>query len=218
MSELNMNKVLILDTETTGIKNHPTHGHPQVIELSTIDFDLHYNLQYLPALIQRENVREHFDIYYKDKIFNQLYKPSMEISPEATAIHGKTLRDLINSPRSETCKLPSNAKYLIGHNIISFDHRCLGKPPGYLLIDTLVICKLIRKYTNHDLKAENNKLDDLINSLYPDLAKQYHNDGLHNALDDCFKVLLLLSAILGFFPTICHWDELYTLQQMGKKK
>lgn len=214
---MDKNKVLICDTETTGLTNHSTYGHPQIVELSTIKFDLHYDLQTLPHLLNKEDIKDHFDRYYSESMFNQLFKPSMPIHPEASKIHGKTLRDLINSPRSETAKLPSDAKYLIGHNI-QYDYRCLGKPEGYLLIDTLVICKLIRKYTSHDLKAETNKLDDLLIALNPKQYQQFTNEGFHRSLDDCFKCLLIIEIIIKLMPNVKHWDDLYTLQELGKKK
>jgi exodeoxyribonuclease X len=141
----------------------------------------------------------------------------MAIAPEATAIHGKTIKDLINCPRSETAKLPADAKYLVGHNI-NYDFRCLGKPEGYLLIDTLPIMRNIKKFTETTFNTESNKLDDLLLDMCPKAYAEFENGGIHSSIGDCFKVLLLLERILWIFPTICHWDELYSLQELGKKK
>lgn len=213
---MDKSKVLILDTETTGLTNHPTHGHPQIIELSTIEFPLHYNLQKLPSWMAHDDIKNKFLNSDNHPIYNELFNPSMDIHPEATAIHGKTKRDLLLCRRSELAKLPSDAKYLVGHNV-KYDYRCLGKPEGYLLIDTLDICKLIRKYTPHNLKAESNKLDDLLIALNPSKFQQFTNEGFHRSLDDCFKCLLLIEIILKFMPNITHWDDLYSMQQLGKK-
>ena len=200
-------KVLIADCETTGVS-----GTDQVIELA-----------YFPA---PENIRDwvadyissDFDNYYVDTIYNERFKPSVPINPHAYKVHGIGKIHLLKCRPSTEAVIPTDTKYLIGHNI-AFDYRMLGKPENLLLIDTLVIVRILRKLgmlTNDEMDGKD-KLDVLVEHYYPTIASTLIKP-LHSALDDCYKVVLLLAEILRLFPNVNTWDALYELQTMGKKK
>jgi exodeoxyribonuclease X len=203
-----MSKVILLDTETTGISNHPIHEHPQVIELAYLSFEtLEEFKMYLQA--NKIGIKSYIEHIFEDEDWvHERYKPSMPIHIDATKIHGILLKDLVDKPRSETIKLPEETKYLIGHNI-QFDYRCLGKPEGINLICTL---KLIRAYcTFKKEKPPSRKLDDLIGYYFPEVSGL--TPKLHNAKLDVIKVILILEMILNEFPKIDSWEMLWKFQE-----
>ena len=95
--------IYLIDTETTGLKD------PQVIQLAWM--------------------RLAFDGVYilVDGTFNRFYRPSKEIELGALCTHHISLMDLVDCDPSDTAKLPTDAEYIIGHNV-DFDWKALGKP------------------------------------------------------------------------------------------
>jgi len=210
-----MSKILILDTETTGLTNHPVHGHPQVIELAYVDV----------STVTFKELKNHLSLskkepgsFYASKelyYWRNLYKPSMPIHPQATEIHGKTIEDL-QDPLildSEDITLPET-KYIIGHNI-SYDLRCLNKKE-LKSICTLNLIKSLKKVIP-SIQTENNKLDTLISWYFPEEFKIF-NGQFHNAMDDCYKVILLLIKMEELLPKLITWDDLYNFQNKFKEK
>ena len=204
-------KVLILDIESTGVTNTD-----EIIELAYLtcservqDFINGFSCLLL-------NNPEELDTVSCTK-YNERFNPSVPINPHAFKVHGISKLKLLKCRPSSEAVIPANVKYLVGHNI-SFDHRMLGKP-DVLLIDTLTLVKTLRKLgliTNNDDDGKD-KLDVLIAHYFPEIAKPLIKP-LHSALDDCYKVILLLSVILEKFPTIETWDQLFELQTKGKTK
>lgn len=199
-------QVLILDCESTGVSNAD-----EIIELAYIQASddirkfIAYYIEAMP------------EIDFPQQVYNERFNPSVPINPHASKVHGISKLKLLKCRPSSEAVIPANVKYLVGHNI-SFDHRMLGKP-DVLLIDTLTLVKTLRKFrliTNNDDEGKD-KLDVLIAHYFPEIAKTLIKP-LHSALDDCYKVILLLSVILEKFPTIETWDQLFELQTKGKTK
>ena len=187
-----MSKVLILDSETTGVGKTD-----QIIELAYAE------LQPVPIFKQTM-------WHKKDTVHNQRYMPSVPIHPAASKVHGITYKELLGKPKSETIEFPKDVEYMIGHQI-SFDHRMLGKP-DVKLICTMNLCKNIVKFT--DITFPNVKLDTLVDVLCPTHIK----GTTHSALGDIMKNCAVLEELLKLLPNITSWDELYSLQQSMKKK
>jgi len=199
-------EVYALDCESTGVGNHPIHGHPQVIELASIP--LHNDLV---PLIQKAGM---FPI---DKLIEDFtlqgtvtrYRPSMGIHKRAFEVHGIHMRDLLTCKKSEDLVLPKGLKYLLGHNI-QYDYRCLGKPDGYKLICTLGMAKKFDR--QFGIGFPNHKLDTLVLYFYGKDAQPLI-DNSHQAMADTVKVVLLLVKLLEYIPAIQTFDELYTFTE-----
>lgn len=210
-SNIEKTQVLILDTETTGIT-----AKDQVIELAYITCgELVRNFVNGFSCLVLNNFDQ---LYTADcRMYNERFKPTVPINPHAYKVHGISMLKLLNCRPSSEAVIPADVKYLVGHNI-SFDHRMLNKP-DVLLIDTLVLTRTLRKLgmlSTDDMEGKD-KLDVLIKHHFPHIASILIKP-LHNALYDCYKVILLLSVILEKFPNVSTWDALYELQTIGKKK
>jgi exodeoxyribonuclease X len=203
-------KIKILDTETTGITNHPDLGYPQIIEVAEISL-----LENIFANSSEVNIQNLLlgESYSTKK---ERFRPSMPIHEGATKIHGIVFKDLLGCRKSEDYAFPENIDYIIGHNI-SFDHRCLGKP-DVKLICTLALAKALDKQFKLDF--ENHKLDTLIKHYYDEhiYGRFINENGFHDAETDCIKVLLLLFKFLPMIPAVQNWDDLHNFQQLLKKK
>jgi exodeoxyribonuclease X len=211
---INVNsKVIVLDVESTGILNHPTHGHPQVIELSSVSVD--DNLSDFHAALKYLKVDEIISVAEQYRYTNR-FRPSMTIDPRATEIHGLTLKDLLDKRKSESIEFPKETEYMVGHNI-AYDHRCLNKP-DVKLICTMELAKTLNKQLK--LNLDSHKLDNLIVHFYPEDEARLVIKETHDSFTDVVKTILLLKKLLVFVPAIKTWDGLYEFQQKmkGKKK
>ena len=200
-------KILALDTETTGLKNHKLHGHPQVIEFAYIP--LQNKLQEIP-----DSPKE-----LKKLGFVEQFQPSMVIDKRATEVHGKTFRDLIGKRKSEALKLPEETEFIIGHNV-QYDHRCLGKPPVKTICTLFLARKLDKR---HGLGFKNHKLDNLVIEIIGETNSillsevQEHLKNYHSALDDTVLTIILLKQLSKFIPGIATIEELYNFQETLRK-
>lgn len=218
-----MQKILFLDTETTGLDNHPTYGHPQVIELGTIEIlDGAIFIEYLRQTSIEELIEAFLDNTTNKKLSN--WRPSMNIHSEATKVHGWTNKKLIDGgfPKSELIpKLSQDISFVIGHNI-AYDLRCLNE----VEFPSICTMKLVRKIRTHVIEfpkivGENGhittKLDDLIKFFYVEELKKEETlfnwmQGFHNALIDTYKCILLLKALLQYVPNVKDFNQLAKLQ------
>lgn len=191
--------VKIIDTETTGITNHPIHGHPQIIQLAELS---------LVGIAPRDLLA--FDSYESFNVSSRNFRPSMPIAEEATNIHGYTEAKLQQYPPSESL-VYEEPEITIGHNI-SYDLRCLNKK-GLSSICTMTLFRKLNK--NMNLGLENVKADYLVEKFFPEEAKTLVKQK-HSAADDCYKVLLLLKKIVHLCPKIFTWRELQELQSKLK--
>ena len=166
-----MIKVIIFDTETTGI------DEPALIEAAGII------INGSPFDEQRET-------------FNNFYNPGKPISFGAMAIHNILDCDIKNYPPASDFCLPDNTAYLIGHNI-DFDWGVIGKPQ-VKLIDTLPMArKLWASLDSHNLGALSYALckQDKRPKIREKLTRR------HSALMDAELCLELLRYILTTLPT-----------------
>lgn len=194
-----MGKILILDTETTGLT-----ARCQVIELGYIE------------------IANELDSMVGPKPHIERFRPSVPINIAAYKVHGITLKDLIRCNRTSTITLPEDIEYLIGHNII-FDIRLLKQSNPTLteqldkikLIDTQALAKVLNK--NLTLGFAKVKLDWLIEFYFPDTYKDIISVR-HNALGDCVKVSLLLGKLRKYIPEAVTIDDIYNFQQKVTKK
>jgi exodeoxyribonuclease X len=200
------NKVLILDSETTGLSSKD-----QIIELA--------------YFIPTDDIRTWVDNFFVNNLdintiafFHERFNPSVPINPHAQKVHGIGKIKLLGCRKSEEVSIPEDTKYIIAHNA-PFDYRMLRKPEGVLLIDTKGIVDTIRKLglLTNDADEGRDKLDNLIEHYFPEIAKTLCAE-YHSAIGDCIKLVLLLSEILRLFPNINTWDDLYNMQSMGKMK
>ena len=187
--------IVILDTETTGLT-----GKDEVIELAYITID--ENFVPLHETVQR-------------------FKPSIAINPHAQAVHGIEFKNLLGMPPSSKLSLEP-VDYMIGHNI-SFDKRLLIQSNPELksmlettkYIDTKTLAKLVEKRSD-TIKFLNHKLDTLVEYYYPDTP--IFTSKYHDALNDCKKVMLVLSKIRETFPALDTVEKVFEFQQVTKGK
>ncbi|MHB1692588.1 MAG: 3'-5' exonuclease [bacterium] len=120
-------KVIIFDTETTGITE------PVLIEAAGI-------------IINGSPFNKQTDT------FNSRYNPGKPISFGAMATHNILDCDLMDCPPASEFKLPEDTGYLVGHNI-DFDWEVIGSP-DVKLIDTLPMTRKIwPDFDSHNLGA-----------------------------------------------------------------
>lgn len=192
---------LILDTETTGIKNHPDKGHPEVIQMAYMKLLDYPDLNNINSM-SYPMIVEH-------------YLPSMEIEETAYTIHGLSmeyLEEVTNRESSEAVediKL-EEPKYILGYNI-SYDMRCLGKP----LYKTICLMKIYKKISKLiDLETTDHKL----HTLYPLVCKVFDipeisKNVYHQADVDVYKTYILLLHLVKSLPNLRSFDDLYNYQQ-----
>ena len=204
-----MNKVVVLDTETTGLANHPLLGHPEVIELAQMEVLDSILTAYTDTEMTPMEIAAWVDVYIKV----HRYLPEMSIHPDAYRIHGILAKDLRGMPKSSTCKLPADVEYIVGHNV-TFDHRCLGKP-DVKQICTMGLARSINK--RHNLGLDSLKLDNLIRHFYPTIAYRLIQEK-HAAASDVTKTVLLLARLCNLYlPKVTTFAALYDMQQLLKK-
>lgn len=97
-----MPKTIIFDTEATGIKE------PVLIEAAWLEL-------------------ESLDPFSVTNPFVQRYNPGKSITLGALATHHILDEELVDCPPASNFRLPSDAEYMIGHNV-DFDWEVVGKP------------------------------------------------------------------------------------------
>ena len=179
-----MTKILILDTETTGLKD------PEPVEIGFLEFS--ENLEFLE-----------FQNLSKVKTFCQRYRPSKAIDVGASSIHGIYMRDVLHCPKPSTFQLPEH-DYMIGHNI-AFDHKVLGNPPTKLIC-TLKLARMVLPKK----EVMNHKLTTLFNHFYKEESTALLSQS-HGALADCHMTFLILCKLIKEVPYCKTWDDVYSI-------
>ena len=208
------NGIYVVDVESTGVTNHPVHGHPQIIEFASIELQgclLSLSNQ-LRICIKETSLKEAVENFIMLGTSSR-YMPSMQIHKRAVEVHGITMKTLLGLPKSESIEFP-DIEYLVGHNI-QYDYRCMGKPKGMKLICTLKLARQIDKKFGVGFK--NHKQDDLLLHFYGEDIR-WLVTGHHAALEDCVKCILLLVKLLEYVPNVKTVEELYNFQQLLSKK
>ena len=188
-----MSKVIIADTETSGVGKED-----QVIEFSYAE---------LPELriFKQEGVK--IPITYSER-----FRPSVPIQTAALKVHGIKYTDLLKCRPSHEIEFPKDVTYMLGHNI-RFDHRMLGKP-DVKLICTMDLSKKLSSFL--DLSFPNHKLDSLVETVSGGQEKIVEK--FHSAAGDIQKNIFVLRKFLEKLPNITTWQELYQLQESLKGK
>ena len=181
-----MSKVIVFDTETTGITE------PVLIEAAGI-------------IINGSPFNE------QTETFNSRYNPGKPISFGAMATHNILDCDLIDCPPATEFKLPENTAYLVGHNI-DFDWEVIGKP-DVRLIDTLPMArKLWPQCDSHNLGALSYALCD--ESERPEIREKLINR--HSALTDVELCLELLRLILKEKSGLKSWGDIWRFSEEAR--
>ena len=204
-----MQTILVLDVETTGIKNHPIYKKPDIIELSYMDIsgDL-AEFRLMAALPKEHAIRGTIETTEKCAI-TERFKPSMAIEDDAFRIHKINMKMLAGCRSSTEAKIPENTTYILGHNV-QYDHRCLGKPDVKLLC-TQKFAKIVSK--NNLTSFEDHKLSTILTHFYKGHEATILNP-VHTSAGDVIKTILVFIRLLEFFPGIKTWEELYTFLSM----
>lgn len=197
------NTYTALDTETTGLKNHPTLGHPEIVQLSLLP--VAPDLTVLQTYLEAEGVEKLF-LKLTEEAVTENFMPTQAIDSRATDVHGLTRRNLTGSRKTSQLALPEGCKVILAHNA-AFDYRCLGKPEGIELICTMKLAKKLDKQL--DLGAANFKLVTLIEHFYGEEAKEVTSQA-HQAETDTVMVVLLLLKLLEYMPNIKTMEGLQT--------
>ena len=134
------------------------------------------------------------------------YKPSRNIDWGALATHHILPGELHNEPLSTTAVLPSDARYIIGHNV-DFDWEVLGKPP-VKRIDTLALAR----YLWPDL--DSHKLGAVVYYLMGanPATKALLRDS-HSAGADVNSCRIILEAVLDERPHIQSIEALWAFSE-----
>ena len=193
-----MSRVVILDTETTGLKQ------PEAVEIAWIELSQDIN-----------EVRNNPpDIYNESSFvswFEQRYLPTKAIEEGASKVTGIYMKDVIDCPSIKTFVFPEDITYIIGHNI-GYDHRVLNKP------NVKLICtKELAQMFLQDKNLKNNKLTTIVEFLFEDGKALVEN--AHGALHDCKLVYLILHQILQKVnpTTVSSWEDLAKFCSQGKQ-
>lgn len=205
-------EVIVLDTETTGLKE------PQACEIAyfSLDKDISFYRGFLSNV--ETNLFEsylHFSTCLEN-IFLQRFKPLKPMDIGASRVNGIYDKDLVNEPCLSTFKLPKTVKYIIGHNI-AFDKRVLNwnKDDIQVSDDVKLICT--KELAQLVITGQaNNKLTTLISHLYPEQSEELLKTA-HSALQDCKLSFLILLSVLDLLPNVTSFEQLANLCSQGKK-
>lgn len=197
-----MTNFTALDTETTGLKNHPKLGHPEIVQLSLLPMqgDLTDLISY-----SKTNSFEKLVLKLKAETKTENFLPSQPIDKRATDVHGLTRRNLVGSRLSKHAILDTDTKVILAHNA-AFDYRCLGKPEGIESICTMKLTKKLDKQL--DLGVKNFKLVTLISHFYGEEAEEALTHA-HTAEMDTVMVVLLLLKLLDYMPKVQSMEDLH---------
>lgn len=164
----NFNKVLVIDTETTGLKA----GEDEILQLSIVDED-------------------------KNIVFNEYFKPTKHDSwPEASKIN-HIYPDMLSSCKSildranDIEKIFANAKLIIGYNV-DFDLDFL-RASGIKISKNKKTADVMRMHQDSTL---NHRRVSLVKCCEAHGYNWSNDIGPHNALGDCYATLFCYNALL----------------------
>lgn len=179
-----LEKAIILDTETTGLKQ------PQVLECAFISYGDLSNYESLLNNYCFLHI-ERFDI-------------TNTIDSGAFRIHGISKRDIQGLPLFdyETLPIKDSIDYLIGHNI-NYDHRAMGKKSPLKRICTLKLSRGLWP------ELESHKLTAIMQAFFPDTYEQMIKNS-HGALVDTKLCSMLLTKAMQEFE-FSSWEDIYQI-------
>lgn len=190
-------KVIILDTETTGLDN------PEPVEVAWIE------VQKIKTLAVENTC-------------NTLYRPSKPISFGAMAVHHITPDKLVDAPEFNGDFGANDADYILGHNI-DFDWKVIGSPPikrictlalsRYMFPDNMghtLGAMLYRMTSDAEYMAHIGQTSD-----FESLKERLIN--AHSAYYDCvFTKDLLAYLLYKTTEIIVDWEDLYQFSEFAR--
>jgi len=193
-------KVLIADTETTGVDTDTA----QIIEAAWL---------HMPG-----TVVEFMTIKNPSRFehYHQRFNPSTPIQFGAMATHNIIPGDLEDCAKSDLFELPAYVSYLVGHNI-DFDWRMMCEP-DVKRICTLALSRwLFPALDSHKQAA----MIYYIGSLLNDYAwARDLTTAAHAALDDVKMCAILLRFLVGELRRrnydVDTWDQLHAISETAR--
>ena len=185
---------IIIDTETTGLK-------PPIEAVEVAYIELNSDLSKLADRYTTEEKVLH--VHYQE-----LFKPTGPIHPQASKVHGKYMRDLIHCRKSAEFELPEHS-YFIAHNA-NYDYRVLNRPDT-TLICTKQLAEIAFEIDKDKGSLRNHKLVTLIDHIMPEEQAAELLKDAHGAMGDCIMTYHLLLEIQRRLPHITTWAGLASL-------
>lgn len=202
-----INKVYVLDTETTGVENNPKTGSPDIIELAHICLtghigDIRSFINFSPSV----RVQSVLMIAMSDQAYSERFKPDLSINQKAYEIHGIRFIDVLKARHhSKAVEELPEMEYMLAHNAV-FDYRCIGKPKGIKLVCTKKLATRVKKFNLDSFPDA--QLDTLVKHYYPEFTNELIQDK-HSALTDCIKTILVFCSLLDKLPGLKTWEEVH---------
>ena len=173
----------IFDTETTGT------AQPDIIEAAWLQLDD----------VSTLNVVQEFE---------QRYQPTHSISLGALAVHHIYDEELANCPPCSDFKFPTQANYMIGHNV-DYDWNVAGQP------DVKRICTLaLSRYVLPQLDSHSQSA--LMYYFFRPHARE-RLKAAHSALADVHNCRYILKKLLSLLPQPPqNWEQLWELSELAR--
>lgn len=173
----------IFDTETTGTDT------ADIIEAAWLKVDQPTSL----AIVEQ---------------FEQRYRPTHPISLGALAVHHIYDEELVDCPPCSQFSLPTDAQYLIGHNV-DYDWERCGKPEIKRICTLALSRRLLPALDSHSQSA-------LMYYFFRPHARERLKNA-HSALIDVENCRYLLQALLKLVPEpINDWEQLWLLSEQAR--
>lgn len=173
----------IFDTETTGT------AEPDIIEAAWLKLD---NVNDL-------NIEEQFE---------QRYKPTHPNTLGALSVHHIYDEELENCPPCSSFVFPSDAQYMIGHNV-DYDWEVCGKP-AVKRICTLALSRYVLPHLDSHTQS----------SLMYYFFRSHARDRLkkaHSALADVQNCKYILKKLIALLPhPITTWEQLWEQSETAR--
>lgn len=173
----------IFDTETTGT------AEPDIIEAAWLKLD---NVNDL-------NIEEQFE---------QRYKPTHPNTLGALSVHHIYDEELENCPPCSSFVFPSDAQYMIGHNV-DYDWEVCGKPK-VKRICTLALSRYVLPHLDSHTQS----------SLMYYFFRSHARDRLkkaHSALADVQNCKYILKKLIALLPhPITTWEQLWEQSETAR--
>ena len=208
-----MTRILIGDTETTGVKPPIKACEVAYISLEESMADIETLKRF--SKLDNLSIKKALEEYLKTPgvVFEKRFHPGRPIDPKAAEITGITDEHVKDCPPISTFSFPVETEYVLFHNAI-YDYPVLFEPEiNKKIVDfkeskIKPICTL--EISRASLGFKKNSLSSLIEQLYPEFSTEL-TENAHGALADCKMVLFLLVKLFRRLEYIKSWEELHLM-------